>query len=253
MIRIDNLSAGYNNIEILHNISATFEKGSITVIIGPNGSGKSTLLKSILRTTKYFSGSIFIDDENICNMSRRAIASKIAYLSQNKQVPEITAERMILNGRFVHKNYPKIYKEDDIRIVNGIMQKLEIDDIADKMMKELSGGVQQKVYIASVLAQQTDVVLMDEPTSFLDVSYQIKMNKFARMLAEEKKTVIMVTHDIASAMECADKIVLLNNGLIVTSSTSAEIYENRYIDKVFGVKLNKIKTEKGDKFFCEDG
>ena len=184
MIEIQNLCAGYAGLEVLHNFSTSFKEGKVTVIVGPNGCGKSTLLKSMIRLNPAVSGHILLDGQNIDELTNSMLAQKIAYISQSRKTPDISVRRMVLHGRFPYLKYPRRYRAEDYAVADQAMSWVGIDDLAEKNVSELSGGTQQKVYIAMALAQDTPAILMDEPTVFLDISHQLKTLKMAKKLAE---------------------------------------------------------------------
>ena len=190
MIEIKNLCAGYSGCEVLHDFSTTFKKGKVTAIIGPNGCGKSTLLKSLIRLNPPMSGEILVDGQNFETLNSSELAQKVAYIAQSRKTPDISVRRMVLHGRFAYLKYPRRYRSQDYAIADRVMEKVGIEALADKNVSELSGGTQQKVYIAMALAQDTPAILMDEPTVFLDISYQLKTLKMAKSLAREGKTVV---------------------------------------------------------------
>ena len=165
MLELKNIFAGYGNKNILNGITVSFEKGKLTSIIGVNGCGKSTLLKAIPGILPLSGGEIMIDGKNLRSMSRNEIAKKIAYLAQGKNTPDMTVEQMVLHGRFPYLSYPRRYSQADRDIAGTAMEAVGISSLADKPMCELSGGMKQNAYIAMALAQDTDYILLDEPTT----------------------------------------------------------------------------------------
>lgn len=251
MIEIKDVCAGYREKEILHHVHLKLEEGKVTVILGPNGCGKSTLLKALIRLNPHTSGMILIDGKPIEQFSSSALAQKISYIPQSRKVPDISVRRMVLHGRFAYLNYPRRYRKEDEVMTEKAMQWVGIQELADKNVNELSGGMQQKVYIAMALAQDTPVILMDEPTVYLDISYQMKMMKMARTLAAHGKAVVMVLHDLVQAFQTADDIIIMDDGKIVAQGTCEEIYESNVIENVFRVKLQRVYTSVGWRYFCE--
>ena len=187
MIEMENVTAGYGRREILHSVGLEIPGKGITTLIGANGSGKSTLLRVILGFLPLWNGTVKIDGIFTKNLSPAEMARKIAYLPQGKDVPDITAERMVLHGRFPYLSYPRRYRERDLEIVERAMGQMGILSLAGKHMSELSGGMRQKVYIAMALAQQAGIIVMDEPTTYLDIGQQLKFAGMMRGLAEEGK------------------------------------------------------------------
>lgn len=249
MIELKNMCAGYSNGEVLHNINLAFQPGKVTVLVGPNGCGKSTLLKSLVRLNPHTSGEIIVDGTTIEQLDPAALARKAAYLPQNKKTPDITVLRMVLHGRFAYLKYPRRYRTEDYEIAKRAMEWVGISDLADKNVNQLSGGTQQKVYIAMALAQDTQTILMDEPTVYLDIFHQLKLMDLAKELAAQGRAVVMVLHDLAQAFETADQIVLMNEGTIQICGTVEEVYQSGMIDQVFGVHFERVKTTYGWKYF----
>ena len=233
MIEIQNLCAGYAGLEVLHNFSTSFKEGKVTVIVGPNGCGKSTLLKSMIRLNPAVSGHILMDGQNIDELTNSMLAQKIAYISQSRKTPDISVRRMVLHGRFPYLKYPRRYRAEDYAVADQAMSWVGIDDLAEKNVSELSGGTQQKVYIAMALAQDTPAILMDEPTVFLDISHQLKTLKMAKKLASEGKTVVMVLHDLPQAFSYADEIIVMANGKKRIQGTPEHVFESRIIEEIF--------------------
>ena len=251
MIEMKHVCAGYREKEILHDVTLSLLPGKITVLLGPNGCGKSTLLRSLIRLNPHTCGEIFVDGQSIDTFSQVELARKIAYISQSRKIPDISVRRMVLHGRFAYLKYPRRYRKEDYEMTDKVMRWMGIEHLADKNMSELSGGTQQKVYIAMALAQDTPVILMDEPTTFLDISHQMKVMRIAKELSVQGKSVVMVLHDLSQAFETADQLILLSEGKIVAKGSPEDVYQSRAADVVFQIQLTRIKTQKGWKYFCE--
>lgn len=241
MIELSHISTGYGIKIILNDVSVAFEKGKLTSIIGANGCGKSTLLKTILGIIPSKSGNVTIDGIRLKEMSRNDIARRIAYLSQGKNTPDMTVEQLVLHGRFPHLSYPRRYKDQDRVIAVGVMEQMGIVEYAHKPLYSLSGGMKQNSYIAMALAQETDYILLDEPTTYLDIAHQLELMKILRSLADSGKGIVAVMHDLPMAFTFSDKIILINDGRIVDDERPEKIYERNVIDKVFGIALDRSK------------
>lgn len=252
ILEVKNTCAGYEGREVLHHINLEIERGKITVLVGPNGCGKSTLLKVMTGMHSKFSGEITVEGRQIESYKSNELAQKIAYLPQNRNVPEISVQRMVLHGRFPYLQYPRRYRKIDLAIAKKALEQVGMEEYAEKNMKQLSGGMQQKVYIAMALAQDTPVIMMDEPTSFLDIVYQLKLMEMARELAVQGKAVVMVLHDIAMALRTADKMVVLSEGEVQGVGTPSEVFEKGILDEVFGLKIKRIETEDGWQYYYQD-
>lgn len=251
MVNIIGLCAGYDKREILHNINCQFEKGKLTAIVGPNGSGKSTLLKSLVRLIDVRKGEILINETSIKNMSSIELARHISYLPQNKQIPDISILKMVLNGRFCHLNYPRHYKSIDYEIAENALSYVDLSSFKDKNMCQLSGGTQQKAFIAMCLAQCTPVIILDEPLSYLDISHQLNFINLLKDLADEGKTIIVVIHDLLMALKYFDNILVLNDGCVRLSGNTNEIYESKVLDEVFNVNVKRNSDTKNTIYFYD--
>ena len=251
MIEIKNLCAGYQGAEVLHNVDLKLEPGKVTVLLGPNGCGKSTLLKALIRLNPHTSGKILVDGESIESFSSSALAREIAYIPQSRKTPDISVQRMVLHGRFAYLKYPRRYRKEDYEMASKALQWVGIEELAEKNVSELSGGTQQKVYIAMALAQDTPTILMDEPTVYLDISHQIKTMCMARELADQGKAVVMVLHDLAQAFQTADEIIVMSEGNIIAKGNPEKVYQSQVIEQVFDVHFHRVETPSGWKYFCE--
>lgn len=240
MIRLKDITAGYKGVEVIKNINLSFEKGSITSIIGKNGCGKSTLLKTASKLLEPFSGDITLNEESIYNMSGRKLAKKISFLPQIRNTPNITVYSLVMHGRFPYLGFSRIPQYEDKTIVESALEKLGIKSYRNRNLSELSGGEQQKVYLAMVLAQDTDYIFLDEPTTYLDINHQLEILNIIKGLKMMGKTVIMVIHDLNSALTYSDKVCLLDKGEVAISDTPDEVYSSREIERVFNVKCDEV-------------
>lgn len=248
MLEIQTLTAGYPGHPVLTDVNLILPKGKVTVLVGPNGCGKSTLLKALagILATR---GTVLLDGETLSGLPPKKLAQKIAYLPQNRQVPEITAERLILHGRFPYLSYPRQYRAEDHRIAKEAMERMHISHLAQRPLASLSGGQRQKVYIAMALAQDTPVVLLDEPTTFLDISHQFQLMGQALDLANAGKTVVLVLHDLAMALEKADWLVVMEGGRVIAQADPQTVFASGCLTQVFGVELHRMLTPHGWKYY----
>jgi len=249
MVEIRNLSAGYGGQRVLNEVTLDFHPGEVLTILGPNGCGKSTLLRTVAGLLPPSGGQILIDGRDAAQQKQKEIAKKISYLAQNRSIPNISAERMVLHGRFPYLSYPRHYGKEDYRIVREALQAVDAEEIAGCSMENLSGGQRQRVYIAMTLAQCTDTVLLDEPTTFLDVRHQLELMKLAGNLAQAGKAVVTVLHDIALAMKLSDRIGIMEAGRLLIVGTPDEVWRNGAIDRVFGVALKRMDTPDGVQYY----
>ena len=249
MIEIRNLCVDYKEGRAIDNLNLDIQSGKLTVLAAPNGGGKSTLLKTICGLIEKTEGSILIDGKDTAAMSRQERAKKTAYMLQTRNTPNIQAKRMVLHGRFPYLSYPRKYGKKDYEIAAEAMEKADVQKLADSFLPELSGGERQRVYLAMTLAQDTEIVLMDEPMNFLDVKHQLELLELAKNLAAEGRTVVMVIHDIRIAMQEADELVILNGGSLAAAGTPDEILKAGIIKKVFGADIGFVETGAGRRFY----
>ena len=251
MIELNRVSAGYGNHTVLTDVSVTFDKGTLTSIIGVNGCGKSTLLKTVLGTVPISRGAVTIDGVPLSNMRRKDIARKIAHLSQGKNTPDMTVEQLVLHGRFPHLNYPRRYTQEDCQIAFSAMEQTGIAEHAGKPLHALSGGMRQTAYIAMALAQETENILLDEPTTYLDIGHQLEIMRTLRSLADCGKSVVAVMHDLPMAFAFSDRIVLLDNGQVISSGEPQQVCRHSAIEQVFGVSVERVKEENAYRYrYC---
>lgn len=250
MIKIQNLCGGYGHKEILHQVSLNLEPGKVTALIGPNGCGKSTLLKTLVRINPFQEGEILVKGRSIKEMHPRDLAKSVAYLPQNKKTPDISVLRLVLHGRFAYLNYPRKYSADDIRIAKEALRWAGLEELGEENVAHLSGGMQQKVYIAMALAQNADMILLDEPTTFLDVAQQLKLLDMTKQLATEGKGVVLVLHDLSQALRTADTVVLMDEGCVVSVGTPEALYESGRLQEVFGVQIERLQAADGWHYVC---
>lgn len=248
MLKITDLTAGYGGKPVLRNLNLTMQPGQVNILIGPNGCGKSTLLKTIAGLLPY-SGAMQLDGAELSSLDHRTRARNIAYLPQNRPVPDITAERLVLHGRFPYLGYPRKYRKEDHEAAQAALVQMGIADLAQTNVADLSGGTRQKVYIAMALAQNTPVILLDEPTTFLDIGHQMQMMETVRSLADQGKTVLMILHDLPMAMQNADRLLLLQEGNLVSSGSPEELFASRQLNRVFGVQMQRTQTPHGWKYY----
>ncbi len=250
MIKLDNIYAGYSDT-ILKDINLEFEKGKITSIIGTNGSGKSTLLRVITSFLAPSKGNVYLDNINLRDYKLNEISKHISILPQVRNIPDITVEALISQGRFPHTGFLRKLTDNDKRYIKSAIKTVNIEKLTHKNVKDISGGERQKVFIAMILAQNTDIVLLDEPTTFLDTKYQIEIMNLIRDLNKSGKTIIMVLHDLNHAINYSDKICVLNDGVVVEYDSPNKLVEQGTIDKVFNIKTEVINHNNKNYYFFE--
>lgn len=252
LIKLEAVCSGYDHQEVLRKITIQADAGKVTVLAGSNGCGKSTVLKTLMGIAEKSEGEIWIAEKRMEEYRPEELAQKIAYFAQNHNVPEISARGMVLHGRFPYLNYPRRYRKTDLAAAENALQRVGMEAYAETNMNQLSGGMQQKIYLAMVLAQDTPVVLLDEPTSFLDISCQMRLMETAKQLAAQGKAVLLVLHDLPLALRTADQLFVLQDGTVRGSGTPEEIWKSGVLEEVFGVKVRGVQTETGWQYYCVD-
>lgn len=239
MIKLEHLSGGYGRTQVIEDLSLFFPNEQITAIVGPNGCGKSTLLKMCSGQLPYLQGEIFVDQKPLSGLHRKEVAQTISYLPQSRTVPEISVERLVMHGRFPWLGYPRVYREEDRRAAEIAMEQAGILEKRKKPLSALSGGERQKAYIAMVLAQNTSHVLLDEPTTYLDIVHQLELLELFSFLKAEHKAVVAVLHDLGMALDTADQIVVMKRGGLLFAGTPEQAAGSGALEEAFGVKLQR--------------
>lgn len=242
MIEIKDLSYKIEGKEILNHINLTFDKCQTYAIIGPNGAGKSTLLKHVMRILPVAAKCIYMDNKDITTFSVKDYAKKCSFVFQeNNRDFELTVEEMITMGRYPYVDFLGHITAADHKIVQEIMKDLDLLPLAKQSVCTLSGGEAQKVFIARALAQQAQVMLLDEPTSMLDIHNSIEiLNQLKRIQDKYDLTLIMVMHDLNLAFQYADFVVLLKNGNIVLNSHAKTVITSAELKHVYQNKIHII-------------
>lgn len=251
MIELSHLRAGYQEREVLRDLSLTFPDGKISILLGPNGCGKSTLLRTIPKLLPAREGTLLLDGQLLDTLTPRQIAQRVAYLPQSRNVPNISALRMVLHGRFPYLSYPRRYRPQDRQMARQALDWVGAGALSDRLLPELSGGQRQKVYLAMALAQDTRNILMDEPTTYLDISTQLEVMDIARRLARQGRGAVLVLHDLCLAMQYGDQISVLAGGCLRQTGTPEEIFTSGILNEVMGIRLCRVGTSQGWRYYCE--
>lgn len=250
MVELRHVTVGYGSATVLADVSLSFPDGAVTALVGPNGCGKSTLLKAALGLVPIRQGQILLDGLELAALPPKEVALRAAYLAQSRTAPNITARRMVLHGRFPHLSYPRRYRPEDYAAVEQAMARTGADGLADRPLEELSGGQRQKVYLAMALAQDTHTVLLDEPTTYLDVGHQLEVMSLANQLAAEGRAVVLVLHDLALALSGAQQVAVLAQGGLRRAGTPEEVFTSGALDRAFGVRVCRVESGEGWHYFC---
>ena len=251
-LTIKNFSTGYSKNEVIKKINFKLKKNEWIGIIGANGSGKSTLLKGVLKFIPTLSGDVFFEDESIKNYSRKNLSRKIAYLPQilNNNL-NITVKDLISLGRSPYKKFWDFaLNEEDLKIINESIQIMDLNALKNKFINELSGGQSQRAFLAMTIAQNTNILLLDEPTTFLDINYQIKFLESLKNLIQIKKfSIITVLHDVNLAARFCDRIAILKEGKLIDINTPKKVLNKENFKKGFEIDSHIIDTPVGVQIF----
>ena len=240
-IELRNLHFAYNGSLVLKNINHHFESGKLISIVGPNGSGKSTLLKCMGRILKPQNGNILLDQKNITDFYADNLACKVAYVPQSEgSTFPATVFDTVLMGRKPHIQWSP--QKRDLEITSRMIEKLDLANISLRSINNLSGGQRQRVFIARALAQEPEVLLLDEPTANLDLKHQLEVLKILKNLSMQGITVIIAIHDLNLALQYSDQFVLLKEGEIFANG-GKEIISNQNIEYLYDVKVKIIEDE----------
>jgi iron complex transport system ATP-binding protein len=238
ILEIKDLICGYDTFQV-ENITLEVKKGGFVGIIGPNGSGKTSLLRAITRILKPKKGTIYLEGEDIKHMGVKEIAKKIAVVSQNPGTSHITVEDFVLLGRIPHhQRFQFLDSHQDIKVAERCMKLTDTLRLRQKPVGELSGGERQLVLIARALAQEPRLILLDEPTTFLDITHQVRiMDLIKRLNREADLTVILVLHDLNLAGEYCNQLVLMKEGHMYTMGMPADVLTYQIIEDVYGTMV----------------
>ena len=232
------VTLGYEGNVVFRDLDIAIEPGRITGLLGPNGCGKSTLLKAFGRILKPTAGTIAFDGEDISGISTRAVARRLALLPQKPLTPAATSVRdLVARGRHPHQSLWRPWTADDARIVDEALEATGLTDIADRDAGSLSGGQLQRAWIALVLAQQAGTVLLDEPTTFLDLGHQVEVLSLVEQVNRERgTTVVMVLHDLSLAARYCDRLILLADGRVAADGSPWDVLTPETLQESFGLR-----------------
>lgn len=243
LLKTNNIVAGYDNKIILNGIDLVIPSNKISIIIGSNACGKSTLLKTLARLIKPISGEIILDDRKINEIPSKQLARVLGLLPQSPVVPDgITVADLVRRGRFPYQTFFKGWTKKDYEAVEEALEIMGITDLANRSINELSGGQRQRVWISMSLSQQTDILLLDEPTTFLDITYQVEILDLLTDLNQKRgTTIVMVLHDINLSARYGDYIFALHKGNLISEGVPSDVVTKELIKQVFGLDCTVIE------------
>jgi iron complex transport system ATP-binding protein len=241
-LRAADLTLAYEQRVVAEGLGVEIPDGSFTVIVGPNACGKSTLLRALARLLKPKEGTVFLDDQPIASLHGKEVARRLGLLPQSPITPDgISVGDLVARGRYPYQGLLRQWSRDDELAVNEAMDAVGVADLSDRIVDELSGGQRQRVWLALVLAQQTPIMLLDEPTTYLDIAHQIEVLDLCSRLHEEGRTMVAVLHDLNHACRYATHLVAMRGGEIVDQGRPGEVVTADLVERVFGLPCQVIE------------
>lgn len=236
-LRADRLSIGYEQTMVVVDLSVDVLDGRITAIVGPNACGKSTLLRGLARLLKPSGGQVILDGQDISTLHTKEVARRLGLLPQTSIAPEgITVADLVSRGRFPHQKVFRQWSPADAEAVADAMGSTGVTELAGRLVDELSGGQRQRVWVAMALAQQTPMLLLDEPTTYLDIAHQVELlDLFTMLNREQDRTVVIVLHDLNHACRYADQIIAMKAGRIVAQGDPRQVVTENLVEAVYGL------------------
>lgn len=230
------LALSYESRTIIQDLDLNIPPGKMTALVGPNGCGKSTLLRGLSRLLKPKSGAVYLDGKAIVTLNAKEVARQIGILPQGPTAPEgLTVYELVAQGRFPHQGWFEQWSDNDAAMVRQALAMTNLEALADRPLDTLSGGQRQRAWIAMALAQDTEILLLDEPTTYLDMAYQLEVLDLLHDLNEQGRTIVMVLHDLNQACRYANHLIALRDGRIVAQGDPHEVMTVEMVESVFGL------------------
>jgi len=240
-LRAERLTLGYGARTVVRDLDLDIAEGEFVAVVGPNGCGKSTLLKALARVLRPTAGRVLLHGRDIRAQRSREVARQLALLPQNPAVPEgITVRSLAARGRYPHHTLLRQWSPDDEEAIGEALELTGLADCADTPVEELSGGQRQRAWAAMVLAQRTGIVLLDEPTTFLDIAHQYDLLELFADLHRRGRTVVAVLHDLAQAARFATRLVVLDAGRVAADGPPGEVLTADLVHRVFGLACDVV-------------
>ncbi|MFF9427891.1 ABC transporter ATP-binding protein [Streptomyces sp. NPDC004288] len=242
------VTVGYGDRTVIDALDVDIPRGVVTTIIGPNGCGKSTLLRTLSRLLKPSRGSVVLDGEDIARLRTRDVAKKLGLLPQTPVAPEgLTVGDLVARGRHPHQSWLRQWSSDDVSVVERALAMTGVSDLADRPVDSLSGGQRQRVWISMTLAQGTDLLLLDEPTTYLDLAHALDVLDLVDDLHESGRTVVMVLHDLNLAVRYSDNLVVMKAGSVLAQGHPRDVVTAELLHEAFGLRALVVEDPVGDR------
>ncbi|PZR53676.1 ABC transporter ATP-binding protein [Xylanimonas oleitrophica] len=241
-LRAQGVHIGYDGLRVIEGLDLDLPAGKVTAIVGPNACGKSTLLRGLARLHPLDGGTVLLGERDVASLSRKELAQVVGVLPQSSIAPDgVRVAELVGRGRYPHQGWFGRHSSDDDAVVARAMEATGVAELADRPVAELSGGQRQRVWIAMVLAQETDVVLLDEPTTYLDVAHQVELlDLLSDLNAERGTTVVMVLHELNLAARYADHLVVMRAGRVVAQGAPAQVLTESSVLDAFGLEAKVV-------------
>jgi iron complex transport system ATP-binding protein len=236
-LRAQDVTLAYDGEVVARNLTVSIPENGFTAIVGPNACGKSTLLRALVRMLKPRAGSVLLDGSEISSLPTKTVARRLGLLPQSSTAPDgITVVDLVARGRHPYQGLLRQWSREDERAVQEAMVQTSVDTLAERLVDELSGGQRQRVWLAMALAQSTPLLLLDEPTTFLDIAHQIEVLDLCATLHREGRTLVAVLHDLNHACRYATHLIAMRDGAVVAEGVPAEIVDAELVEEVFGLR-----------------
>ena len=243
LLRAEGLTLAYGDRAVVHELDLVIPRGRVTAVVGANGCGKSTLLRALARLLGPRAGTVLLEGQPIARLPTKEVARRLGLLPQSPVAPDgLAVEDLVARGRYPHQGLFRQWSARDAAAVEAALAATATSELRDRPLDELSGGQRQRAWIAMTLAQETEIVLLDEPTTFLDLAHQVEvLDLLGELVAEHGRTVVMVLHDLNQACRYADHLVAMRNGRVYATGAPADVVDAALVAEVFGLAARIIE------------